>query len=496
MTEKELRRKVLLPAFQLTELCDQDSPRALTRTIKQGVGREPLTYYYRAVVDDVSGACYSYNLFPVVLDRIGVPWQLGTLFILSQLEDKTYPEMITVQNRVDDLGAFKEWLDHYERPDELMFNFPKVKLSRPTYRYHGYLEKQKNVQEISPRTAQRRMGTVVAFYRWLVDNKFFEPEYPLWEERNYKLQFKNAKGFSIFKTVKTTDVSIKVAKAKDPFDETIQDGGDLRPLTIEEQQWVLDAAYAKGNAEAYLLQLLMLGTGARIQSACTIRVRHVTDDTPRFSKALGGNGEVFRLRAGPGTGIDTKGNKSGVLQFPRPLYEILRTYARSERAIKRRLRALGGDNPDQYLFLTQHGNPYYVAKSEILDFDPEMTVHHRKAGQTLRQFLKEQAIPYIRERHNQTFHYRVHDLRASFGMNMTEIQSSLVKKGIISFHKARMNVKDLMWHERIETTDAYLNYRSLREAGHAAVNSYGEQLQLWIDRAANKLGLNEPGGRS
>lgn len=219
MTERELRRKVLLPAFQLTELCDQDSSRALTRTIKQGVGREHLTYHYRAVVDDESGACYSYNLFPVVLDRSCAPWQLGTLLILSQLEGKSYPEMITVQNRVEDLGAFKEWLDQFERPDELVFNFPRIKLSRPTYRYHGFLEKQKNVQEISPRTAQRRMGTVVAFYRWLVDNKFFEPEYPLWEERTYKMHFKNAKGFSISKSVMTTDVRIKVAKAKDPFDE-------------------------------------------------------------------------------------------------------------------------------------------------------------------------------------------------------------------------------------------------------------------------------------
>lgn len=494
MTEKELRRKVLLPAFQLTELCDQDSPRALTRTIKQGVGRERLTYHYRAVVDDESGAEFSYNLFPVVLDRSGVPWPLGTLFILSKLENRSNPEMTTFQNLVDDLGAFKEWLDQYERPEELMFNFPRIKLRRPTYRYHGFLEKQKYAQEISPRTAQRRMGTVIALYRWLVDNKFFEPEYPLWEERAYKLYCKNVEGFSISKSVMTTDVSIKVAKAKDPFDGTIQDGGELRPLMGEEQQWVLDAAYAKGNAEAYLLQLLMLGTGARIQSACTMRVRHVTDDKPKFSKALGGDGEVFRLRAGPGTGIDTKGNKSGVLQIPRPLYEILRTYARSERAKKRRLRAFGGDNPDQYLFLTQQGNPYYVAKSETLGFDPEMTVHHRKAGQTLRQFLKDQAIPYIRERHDRTFHYRIHDLRASFGMNMTEIQSALVQKGIISFQKARMNVKDLMWHERFETTDNYLDYRSQMEAAYAAVNSYGEQLQLWIERAAHGLDLNGQGG--
>ena len=91
---KELRRKVLLPVFQLSELADQTDPRAIERTIKQGKGHPSLTYRYRFVWDEDEGRGYSYNLFPVVLDRNSAPWALGTIFILSQLESETQPVVL------------------------------------------------------------------------------------------------------------------------------------------------------------------------------------------------------------------------------------------------------------------------------------------------------------------------------------------------------------------------------------------------------------------
>ena len=72
-------------------------------------------------------------------------------------------------------------------------------------------------------------------------------------------------------------------------------------------------------------------------------------------------------------------------------------------------------------------------------------------------------------------------------MNMTDIQLGLVEKGVITLHKARMNVKDLMWHESSATTDRYLDYRKQMEAVYAAINGYGEQVQVWIEGAMRKL---------
>ncbi len=325
---KELQPKVVvLPVFQLSELTTEDDPRAIKRLIKQGKGHRALAYHYCHAHDEETGHSFDYNLFPVVLDRKGAPWYLGTFYILSKLEEAgAASNMSTIKSSAEDLGAYKEWLDTHDQPDHLMFQFHQIKSRRPTYRYRGYLEEQKKAGEISPRTATRRIASVINFYRWLIKSNQFQPDYPPWEERQYQIPCQTTEGRSITKKVTSTDVSIRTPKSVDPFAGTIQDGGKLRPLTGEEQQWILDAAMAKGNTECYLLQLFMLATGARIQTACTLRLRHFEKLDPHYSKALTGQGEVFKLKAGPGTGIDTKNGKRGVLQVPRPVYEMLNTY--------------------------------------------------------------------------------------------------------------------------------------------------------------------------
>jgi len=66
---KELRRKVILPVFQLSELTTEDDPHALKRVINQGKGHPALTYQYRIKLDEQAERSFSYNLFPVVLDQ-------------------------------------------------------------------------------------------------------------------------------------------------------------------------------------------------------------------------------------------------------------------------------------------------------------------------------------------------------------------------------------------------------------------------------------------
>lgn len=491
----ELRRKVLLPVFRLSELTTEDDPDANKRIIKQGKGHPALTYSYRYIRNDNAelGFIYNYNLFPIVLDRNGMPWALGTLYILAQLEGKSVPIISTFHSKADDLGAYREWLDAQQNPESLIYTFPKNKQRRPTYRYCGHLRLRIQAGEIRPTTAQRHMRTVVAFYRWLVEKKYFQPEYPLWEESQYQLTFKSAAGREIFKRITSTDLSIHAPKSNDPFDGAIQDGGALRPLSGKEQSWILEATEVTGNAECYLIQLFMLATGARIQTAGTLRRRHFLSADPPYSKGLSGGGEVFKIKAGPGTGIDTKNDKAGVLQVPRPIYELLHTYAVSERSHLRRQRfeAKHGMRDDPYLFLTQQGNPYYEAKAETLLFNSDLHRRHEKSGQAIRQFVKERVVPYVREHYDKSFHYRIHDLRASFGMNMTELQMEEVHKGTITYHRARLNVKDLMWHASLDTTDRYLNYRSQMGEIYAAVNAYGDQLQEWITRGMSHMGMSD-----
>lgn len=490
---KALRRKVILPVFRLTELANKDDPQSFERTIKQGKENPSLTYYYRFVWDENEDRGYNYNLFPVVLDKNSAPWTYGMLFILSQLEGESLPVMSSSHSSADDLAAFKEWLDTQDKSDEILFNFPKAKLQRTTYRFRGYLMQQIQAREISPVTANRRISTVIRFYRWLIANKFFTPDYPPWGESEHRLSYFSKEGRQLSTVVTSTSLSIPAPKMENNFEGLIKDGGTLRPLTIEQQNWVIEAAELKGNSECLLLQLFMLGTGARIESACTLRVRHFLEPEPQHYSNLTGVGEVYRLKAGPGTGIETKNNKSGTFQIPSALYKVLHTYALSKRAELRRECYLvrHGVHSDPYLFITGQGSPYYQAKADAQSFNPKLDRRYIQNGQAVRQFIKEQAIPYINERYDKTFQYRAHDLRASFGMNMTELLMALVQKKQITSHAARLMVRDLMWHSSLNTTDLYLDYKSSIAAIFSALDGYGQHLEGWTLRAMQGLNSDD-----
>lgn len=410
---------------------------------------------------------------PLVLDQNGQPWDVAVIYVLSKLQGLVAPNMTTYQGVADDLSAFLAFLEEYEID---FTDFPQHKLKRPTYRFHGYLKSLVFDGHIAATTAKRRMGAVISFYRWLVTEGLLAPANPLWQERDHYLSFRDAKGFAVEKVVKTTDVSIKTPKQADPYAGTIDDGGKLRPLPIQEQQWLIEALAHLGNVEMTLIHAFMLATGARIQTALTLRVRHAQLDLPA------GLGE-FRFPVGPGTGVDTKYDKLITLHIPRWLYERLRIYSYSHRASKRRNRAEGGDTEDQYLFLTQQGHPYYQNKSETRAFNPSVTVRHQKKGQTVRTFMAEHVIPYIRKHHDPAFHYQAHDLRATYGMNLTDIQLSLVQRGETTLAQAREFVKKRMGHESSATTDLYLDYRRNLKMVYGAVDAHEQYYRDLIEKA-------------
>lgn len=467
------RHKIVLPSCIVTEVCQAGDPAGSLRKISAVGGRPAVTYHYRPIIDDDGVVAARYNLLPVVLDGQGIPWDIATIYLLSRLEGVALPNMSTFHSIADDLGAFKAFLDDKEID---FTDFPQNKQKRPTYRYHGYLKQQIFARTLRARTAKRRMGCVIAFYRWLIREGLVPIRHDPWQEREYYLEFKDAVGLTSTKKIITTDVSIKVPQQDDPFDGMINDGGKLRPMPANEQHWVIEALAHFGNGEMTLVHLFMLLTGARIQSALTLRVRHVRLELPDALKEV-------RLVAGPGAGIDTKFDKSMTLCVPRRLYELLRTYSHSERARRRRTRAPGGDTEDQYLFLTQHGAPFYQAKSDVQAFDPLFDKRHQKRGQAVRQFLAEYLIPYVRRKHDPKFHYQIHDLRATFGMNLTDVQLKLVEKGLISLSQARAFVQKMMCHEHPTTTDRYLDYRKQLQMVYAAIDGYEAQVELWISRS-------------
>lgn len=445
--------KTTLPAMSVTELCQPSDEGAYL--IDDAL--EP--YFSRQIaVEGISGrrdglptwVPAHFNLFPVVLEGSGQPWAEACLYLLSGVEGTPTPDMRTYDARALDLAAYRRFI---EETCIDWTEFPKSKLFKPTYRYRAHLNHLLRAGELGAKTLNRRMGSVVAFYRWLVEEKLLSPANPPWKERDVYITSKDSFGFQRVKTVKSTDLAIPTPKQQDTLDETIQDGGKLRPLPIEEQEWLLSALQAAGNTEMTLIHLMALVTGARLQTVCTLKNFHTEITT------LTDSNQIVMLPVGPGTGADTKGSKRLVLHIPVWFYQALRTYSRSERAHRRR-RKSGNETTNQYLFLTQHGTPYYTDKKDRQTFDPTNKRRYDFDGGAIGTFIRNVIRPYVEKTYDcKKFDFSYHDTRATFGMNLTDLLLKQVEAGTTTLSEVREYVKTRMGHESAATTDLYLNFR-------------------------------------
>lgn len=460
---KSSAKKLLLPRFELTSLCGDQDPGSRCRALKSHEGKE-IEYFYRATPPLEGGL--QVNHFPCVIHGNGAPWVEACLYLLALVSSSfgrsSHPHSVS-----EDLGAFLRFLE--EKSIDFK-DFPPHKLFRPTYRYKNELFLRVQAGELASSTAKRRMGTVIRFYRWMIDECLFVPAHDPWKKSDRWICFFDQIGSPVSKRVETTDLSLKCSAADDPFAETINDGGKLKPLTRDEQLCLLETLAALGNIEMLLIHLFALTTGARIQTTLTLRVKSVFHPHDK-------NLTHVRLFAGPGTGIDTKRGKKLLLLVPAWLYERLHIYVHSPRACRRRSKAKNGNVLEQYLFLSERGAPHYQSKSEMQTFDSSSATRHLKIGQGIRQFIREKVLPRMRSVLGPKFQYSFHDLRATFGMNLTDHQLALVERGEATLHQVREHVKARMGHSSSAMTDRYLQYRRGLEFARGAQLEYELHLQ-------------------
>jgi integrase len=463
---KPIPKKLLLPKLKLTKVAKETESGTASVTIPNST----LSYHTKSDTSFNN----SFNLFPVVLDSKGVPWSEAVIYILSRLKDTMHPIMGTYASIAEDLAVYRRFLDESGLD---WISFPSQKLMRPTYRFNGHLKLLASSGEMALSTAKRTMGTIISFYRWIQEEKLLSIDNPPWKETDRYIEIKNVQGFTNLKKVTSTDLSISTKTQNDPYAETIEDGGKLRPLPLQEQKWLIDALDSLGNTEMKIIHLFSLLTGARIQTVLTLKVKHVIADLDI------NNSNEIRLPVGPGTSIDTKNNKKMVLHIPKWFYTQLQIYVYSDRAKRRRLKAQGGDTEEQYLFLSVRSVPLYEDKSSKQNYNPENNLRHSKIGQGVRQFITEKIIPFIREKYNiPNFHYRFHDLRATAGMNWTDYGLSLVEQKKLSLREVREFVKTRMGHESAAITDRYLQYRQHQQLTKEITIGYEE----WIKKLSTK----------
>lgn len=469
-------RTVVLPSFCLTETCGAKADGASKVVIPKTSDTDEQTYHRRNLGAGsrriLGNDAYSYNFFPVVLCADGSPWREANLFILYKLEGSTKPAMATFQSIASDLADYKNYLDE---EDIDPFEFPRRKLLRPTYRYRNYNVLKAQAGDVSLGTAKRRVSAVISFYNWVINESIVEIENSPWTEKSVHIAIKNRHGAVILKKVRSTDLSIKAPRSDDPYSESIQDGGELKPLVPEEQVTLFEALHELRNVEMTLIHLVAFYTGARIQTVLTLRVSV-------FQDAINGAVSEVRVKVGPGTGVDTKNDKLMTLFFPVQLYDKIRIYTLCSRSHQRRMQAK--DEHLDYLFLTNRGTPYYDAKNDLSTFNEENTKRRPNNGQGVRQFIANKLIPVVRRNSGfEGFRYKFHDLRATYGLNLTDAQIDLVQQGKSNLHKAREFVRARMGHTSSSTTDLYLQYRNNLKLIRQAQLHYEDHIGALIEKS-------------
>jgi len=406
--------------------------------------------------------------YPMLINNDGSLWKHGNLYLLSKLKSYTKPSPKTLDSIAIDLKIFKEWCDN----EDIDYLSAPRKVLRPTYMYRSHLQILLRDGKISPNTVKRRISTIIGFYRYLIEIENIKFKFPLWESGITSITYQDKQGFKQTKQVNTTDVSKVIATSNpDLYDEAIEDGGRLHPLSQDTQMILFQILKDISNSEMTLGFLIALTTGARMQTVFTLRRKH-------FLKDIHQNEKEIRIKVGYGTDCDTKFQKQHTLVLPKWVYDKVKIYLNSPRANARLYKAkhLFDTNELQYAFLNRSGIPYYASGD-----DPYRKLYRDSPnGNAVRQFMI-QTLKKEFEKNGIKLDFTFHDLRASFGMNLLDKLMPLVKQKELSLSHALIHIKERMGHSSLTTTEKYLNFRDKNKIKEQAQDDYEQYLENLIN---------------
>ena len=422
--------------------------------------------------------------FPIIVQGDGQPSEIFNLYLMKKLQQTIQYDFKTFASIANQLIDFHRFLED-EKLDCLKFN--KLKQLNAIFKYRTRLIDQVNAGLIGASSARGRINAVVNFYRFLVIEDLVDHQrYGIPFQDVYKyIAVDNEFGARRKMAIKSHDLAIHVP-AKAHNSEAIVDGGELSPLTVEEQTVVLKALQ-QSSREYQLMFYLALFTGARLQTICTLRIENL------FNRESDSHGFI-RLPVGAGTGVDTKFQKPMTLLIPNWLAQDLKIYINSEQARQRRQKSNYGDSDENYVFLTKLGTPFYTSKAEQQKLTEKIKTSNLFGtrlklyeGEAVRSYLKVVLLPEISLIDPQFPSFKFHDLRASFGMNLLESQLQHLPEG----HSAMTAVEYVqarMGHRNISTTLQYLNYKSRLQWRSKIQHEYESSLMKYVKSSVDLAG--------
>lgn len=369
----------------------------------------------------------------------GEPWEDGINFIISLMkpENGGLTNYETLKGIADDLITFRKFCHSHDINYKLDH---RLKPLRPTYAYCEYLKNS----HYAPSTEKRKINRMISFYRWLMTSGVHF-KYTLWIEKKRMLRYDQKVGLSRYKEITTTDLT---PRSSDRISQRIYvlDEVGLFPLDEDEQQQLIQCLKNIDNYPVFLTFITSLVTAGRIQSVCTLRSRH-------FSKHNVKDTDTINILTGPGTGIDTKHSKPGVLEFPGWLYNKIKVYISSPDYLSRRDKLASQEHRStDYVFVSTHGNPFYAAQDDLFykarSWSPK--------GNSIRTFIHDQLKPVLLKKGFKRG-LRFHDLRATSALNLFMDYLPMLEQGVISLDNLLKMAQEKLGHSSLEVTLQYLS---------------------------------------
>ena len=444
-------RLVLLSTLRnaFTTLCVSETNDA-EKIMLEGCGSQIL---YQ--VSEVGGDNYPdlYN-FPFLFHLNGCPWKEANDYLLSLMRDKA-----PINRRTDDVRRRASKLLDYllfcedSGLDWLDFSGARPPL-RPTYKYFYHLIKKGSR---SNQVINQYTGVIYHFYKYVSEHWHDLDMKRVDTIKQVRFIVQGAKGVRVVDAEKRSQTRRTPPVSPVQLGFVREDGEDLRPLYNLELGALLSAIRneKEWSAVERLILMASLMTGARKQTVLTMRLRNLKGFTEDKLQREG----AYKLHAGPGTGIDTKYDKPQVLYVPKQLADELVTLANSPVMKKRRekfLAQLEASYPsltvaedDMYLFLSNQGDCYYMAKN-----DPRYTiVKSPQTGQVTetikRKLITKASCPFPGD-------FSYHWLRATFAYQLYQRLQPLFREGMLKPGEDIDFIQKRMHHESRETTENYL----------------------------------------
>ncbi len=367
--------------------------------------------------------------FPQLYWSNGKPWDSAN-FWLATFCLQVMRGSLTLEALVSRAYLLRSYMEFLESEGMTWFHFPLVNQdTRCLFHYCNDLQGRYKRGEISFRVAKARLKCVTNFYNAVLEYRLFLMDGEIFDELSLAEKVSNLAGLE--RTVAVSKEQLKIRGARDIIPR-VEDG--LIPLGYEAQDLILKIAYDNCSPEVYLMLILGFYTGMRLGTICDLKLL-----TLKYARPAG-DGSYYNLSVGPSVGyapVATKFSVNGEIPIPAHVYDLVCSYARSSRRLKRASQASNGE--EQLVFLNKNGRSYCrkgrgrssTVNSEIMK---------------IRNVARRLGIP---------LRFKFHQTRATFGTNF--VMENIDRPGV-SLKAVIGMLKDILLHKNERATMTYIKY--------------------------------------